>query len=550
MKQKNKRMKKFKLSKKMFLVFLIGVLFLTFSFKSKFFEVAKQIEIYNTLFKELNMYYIDEINPAELTNSAIKNTLKDLDPYTSFYNEQDVEDAKIRREGEYGGIGISVNYLEKGIEINEIYKGYPADKTNLKAGDIIISIDGQSIKNMERDQLSMLLKGTPNSLFSIEIKRQGKVLKKEIVRDKVVINAVPFSKMIDKETGYIILTRFNSKASSEVKKAFRKLKKEGMKKLVFDLRSNPGGSLLESLNICNFFLPKGKVLVTTKAKVKKWSNTYKSKNEALDLEIPIVVLVNGRSASASEIVSGSLQDYDRAVIMGQRSFGKGLVQRQKELTYGTQLKLTISKYYTPSGRCIQELDYTNRSKDGKVPKFSDNGINEFKTANGRTVYDGGGVLPDVVIKTSKRTEATKELLKSRAIFHFATNYYYQNKEIESEDDFKFEDSDFKKFIAYLKTDTIFVTRQEALFKKAYEASRGKNISEEYQKIKEKLFADKMDEVSKNKDILKRILKEEILNRFYYKEGVYNHNLKNDMVIKEAVKLLYNEDRYKQILSAK
>ena len=543
-------MKKFNLSKKTILILLIGTLFLSFSFKSKFFEVAKQIEIYTTLFKELNMYYVDEINPAELTNSAIKNTLKDLDPYTNFYNEQDVEDAKISREGEYGGIGVTVRYLKQGIQISEVYQGFSADKAGLKTGDIIISIDGQSLKNMEREQLSMFIKGTPNSMFSIKVERQGKVIQKEITRDKVVINPVPFSKMIDEETGYIVLTRFNNKASSEVKKAFEKLKQSGMKKLVFDLRGNPGGSLLESLNICNFFLPKGKTLVTTKAKVKKWSNTYKSKNDPLDLEIPIVILVNGRSASASEIVSGSLQDYDRAVIMGQRSFGKGLVQRYRKLTYGTQLKLTISKYYTPSGRCIQELDYANRDKNGKVPKFSDKGINVFKTANGRTVYDGGGVLPDVVIKTSEKTAATEKLLSSATIFNFATDYYYKNPQIESDVNFDFKEVDFKSFTNYLESDTTFVTKQEKLFKEAYQSSKGNDISNEYKKIQEKLFKDKIDEISKNKDILKRKIKEEILNRYYYQKGVYNHNLKNDLVIKEAVKLLYNQDKYKQLLSAK
>ena len=543
-------MKKFNLSKKTILILLIGILFLSFSFKSKFFEVAKQIEIYTTLFKELNMYYVDEINPAELTNSAIKNTLKDLDPYTNFYNEQDVEDAKISREGEYGGIGVTVRYLKQGIQISEVYQGFSADKAGLKTGDIIISIDGQSLKNMEREQLSMFIKGTPNSMFSIKVERQGKVIQKEITRDKVVINPVPFSKMIDKETGYIVLTRFNNKASSEVKKAFEKLKQSGMKKLVFDLRGNPGGSLLESLNICNFFLPKGKTLVTTKAKVKKWSNTYKSKNDPLDLEIPIVILVNGRSASASEIVSGSLQDYDRAVIMGQRSFGKGLVQRYRKLTYGTQLKLTISKYYTPSGRCIQELDYANRDKNGKVPKFSDKGINAFKTANGRTVYDGGGVLPDVVVKTSEKTAATEKLLSSITIFNFATDYYYKNPQIESDVNFDFKEVDFNSFTNYLESDTTFVTKQEKLFKEAYQSSKGNDISNEYKKIQEKLFKDKIDEISKNKDILKRKIKEEILNRYYYQKGVYNHNLKNDLVIKEAVKLLYNQDKYKQLLSAK
>jgi len=541
---------KFNLSKKTFLVLFVLAICVSYSFKSTFFEVAKQIEIYNTLFKELNMYYINEINPAELTNKAIKNTLKDLDPYTNFYNEQDVEDAKIRREGEYGGIGISVYYSKKGIQINEVYKGFSADKAGLKVGDIIISIDGQSLNNMEREELSTFLKGAPNSTIIIQIQRQGETIEKEISREKISINPVPFSEMIDAETGYILLTRFNSKASSEVKKAFRKLKKAGMKKLVFDLRSNPGGSLLESINISNFFLPKGKIIVSTKAKVKKWSTTYRTTNKPLDLEIPIVVLVNERSASASEIVSGSLQDYDRAVIMGQRSFGKGLVQRYRELTYGTQLKVTISKYYTPSGRCIQELDYANRDKNGNVPKFSEQGINEYKTSNGRTVFDGGGVTPDVIIKSSKRTKATETLLKSRAIFNFSTNYYYQNSQIEDVANYDFRDTDFKNFVKYLQIDTTFQTKQEALFKVAYNASQTTNISKEYNKIKEKLFKEKVFEISKNKDILKRKLKEEILNRYYYKEGVYRHNLKNDLTIKEAVIFLQNQDSYEQLLSAK
>lgn len=541
---------KFNLSKKTFLVLFVLAICVSYSFKSTFFEVAKQIEIYNTLFKELNMYYINEINPAELTNKAIKNTLKDLDPYTNFYNEQDVEDAKIRREGEYGGIGISVYYSKKGIQINEVYKGFSADKAGLKVGDIIISIDGQSLNNMEREELSTFIKGAPNSTIIIQIQRQGETIEKEISREKISINPVPFSEMIDAETGYILLTRFNSKASSEVKKAFRKLKKAGMKKLVFDLRSNPGGSLLESINISNFFLPKGKIIVSTKAKVKKWSITYRTTNKPLDLEIPIVVLVNERSASASEIVSGSLQDYDRAVIMGQRSFGKGLVQRYRELTYGTQLKVTISKYYTPSGRCIQELDYANRDKNGNVPKFSEQGINEYKTSNGRTVFDGGGVTPDVIIKSSKRTKATETLLKSRAIFNFSTNYYYQNSQIEDVANYDFRDTDFKNFVKYLQIDTTFQTKQEALFKVAYNASQTTIISKEYNKIKEKLFKEKVFEISKNKDILKRKLKEEILNRYYYKEGVYRHNLKNDLTIKEAVILLQNQDNYEQLLSAK
>jgi len=543
-------MNRFNFNRKTILVVLGVVLFLSFSFQSKFFEVAKQIEIYNTLFKELNMYYVDEINPAEITTKAIKNTLKDLDPYTTFFNEQDVEDAKIRREGQYGGIGVAVYYTKKGIQITEVYKGYSADKAALKAGDIIVSVDNQSLKNMQRDQLSMFLKGIPKSVFSVEIERQGIIIKKELTRDKIVINPVPFYDMIDDETGYLILTRFNNKASSEVKKAYRSLKKKGMKKLIFDLRSNPGGSLLESINISNFFLPKGKTIVSTKAKVNKWSNTYKGTNEPLDLEIPIVVLINERSASASEIVSGSLQDYDRAVIMGKRSFGKGLVQRFRNLTYGTQLKVTISKYYTPSGRCIQELDYANRNRNGEVPKFSDSGINEFKTTNGRSVFDGGGVTPDIEIKTSKRTEATKKLMTTRAIFNFVTDYFYKHPSIKDIENFKFKASDFKQFTNYLKRDTTFKTAQETIFKKAYLVSKESEIGDEYQQIKRKLFKEKIQDISKNKDMIISVIENEILERYYYKEGVYSSNLKKDIVISEAVKLLKNESKYKEILSGK
>ena len=540
---------KINLSKKTVFVLFVGTVFVFFSFKSNFFEVAKQIEIYNTLFKELNMYYIDEINPAELTNKAIKNTLKDLDPYTVFYDAQDIEDARIRKEGEYGGIGVSVYYLKTGIQINEIYKGYSADRAGLKVGDIIISIDEQPLKNMERDQLSLFLKGTPNSIFSIEILRQGELLKKEITRDKITVKAVPFAEMIDAETGYIALTRFNNNASFEVKKAFQKLKNQGMQRLVFDLRSNPGGSLLQSVNIANFFLPKGNVIVKTKAKVKKWSTTYRASNEPLDLEIPIVVLINGRSASASEIVSGALQDYDRAVIMGERSFGKGLVQSYRKLTYGTQLKVTISKYYTPSGRCIQELDYANRDSEGVVPKFSEQGIQEFKTSNGRIVFDGGGILPDVKIKTSNITEATNTLLKSKAIFNFSTHYYYQNLQIASVTNFDFKEGDFKKFTKYLKLDTTFRTKQESLFSDAYHSITTQNISTEFKGIQEKLLEEKIAEISKNKDILKKRLKEEIIKRYYYQEGVYLHHLKNDSIIKEAMMLLQNQDTYKRLLFA-
>ena len=544
-------MKQFRIKNLFLTLILIGAISLSFSFKSNFFEIAKQIEIYNTMFKELNMYYVDEINPAELTEKAIKNTLNSLDPYTNFYNEQMVENAKIAREGEYGGVGVNVFYTREGIHIREIYKGFSADKAGLKPGDIIVSVSNQSLKNMNVDQQSQFLKGVPNSKVLVEIERQGEKFQKELIREKVVLNPVPFSEMIDAETGYIVLTEFNEKASFEVKKAFKDLQQKGMKKLVFDLRSNPGGSLLEAINITNFFISKGKTIVSTKAKVKSLSTVYRASNEPLDLEMPIVVLINRRSASASEIVSGALQDHDRAVIMGQRSFGKGLVQRYKELTYGTQLKVTISKYYTPSGRCIQELDYTNRDpKTGEVPKFSDRGIQAFKTENGRTVYDGGGVTPDIVMKTSKRLPITEILLDSKAIFNFGVAYLYKNPTLGSFENFRFTNTDFKEFTNFLAMDTTFITKQEKLFQKAFEASKKNDITKEYQKIKERLVLDKISKIAKNEDIITEIIKEEILKNYFYEEGWYQFQLKNDQTILKATELLKNSKSYSQILSSK
>ena len=541
-------MQRTKIKKHLVIVFLMTLILITYSFKSKFFEVAKQLEIYTELYKELNMHYVHEINPAEFTNKAIKNTLKDLDPYTNYYDEQAVEEARIRREGEYAGIGISVYYDKKGIIITSVYKGYEADRKGLKAGDIITKANGQQLQNIKQEQLSQFLKGTPNTSIQIEIDRQGEKKQLTVVREKVVVNPVPFFDMIDKETGYIVLTRFNEKASSEVKKAFTELKGKGMKQLVFDLRENPGGSLFEAINIANFFLPKGSTIVTTKAKVKKWSNAYKANKKPLDLDIPLTVLMNEKSASASEIVRGALQDFDRAVVLGERSFGKGLVQRYFPLTYGTQAKITISKYYTPSGRCIQELDYASRNEDGVVLKFSDKAVAAFQTKNGRVVYDGGGIQPDIKIGFIKRTAATKKLLKSRAIFNFITYYYYKNPSIPEPETFEFKD--FKKFQYYLSSiDTTFKTDQEALFLKAYNSIQDQGLLlKEYQQIQKKLIVEKIREVSMNKDYLEDLIQAEILERYHFKEGSFKNRLTTDNVILEAVKILNDKSRYTEILS--
>ncbi|MCF6296520.1 MAG: S41 family peptidase [Flavobacteriaceae bacterium] len=523
-----------------------------FSFKTDFFEVAKQIEIYTTLFKELNMYYIDEINPAKLTDNAIKKMLSDLDPYTRFYDEQGVEEAKINSFGEYSGIGAQSKYYKGKLIIVEIYKGFSADKAGLKVGDEIIKIDDIFVKSYQGSQVSMLLKGAVNSAVKVVVKRQNKTLNFNIVREKIIVNPVPHYQMITDEVGYIAFIRFNNKASVEVKNAIVDLKEQGMKKLILDVRGNPGGLLNEAISITNFFVPKNEIVVTTKAKLKKWSETYKTKNEPIDLEIPLVVLIDKNSASASEIVAGSLQDLDRAVIVGQRSFGKGLVQRYRNLSYGTKFKLTISKYYTPSGRNIQELDYTHR-QGNKIPKFSDTERHSFKTKNGRTVYDGGGIEPDVKIENSKATETTKALLKSDAIFNYATNYYFKNSSIEKPENFIFNDSDYQEFINYLKEDsTTFKTASEKkfelAFKTAEEEKLTENIANSYQNLLSQLQIQKINALIQNKEEIKENITDEIINRYYYKKGEYQNDIIYNQSIMEAVKILNNTNQYNQILN--
>ncbi|MDX1766595.1 MAG: S41 family peptidase, partial [Arenibacter troitsensis] len=384
-------------------IIAIALLIAGSSFKGDFFEIAKQIEIFTTLFKELNMNYVDETNPAELMDTAIKNMLEDLDPYTKFLNEQDVESFKINNAGEYSGIGAVVRTYKDKVVIVEPYKGYPADKAGLKAGDEIIKIGDIAIADIKEDA-DELLKGANNTSVNISYVRQGETKSTTVNRESIEVDAVPYYKMIQENTGYIVLSKFNKKATEQTKEALLNLKNDGAKKIILDLRDNPGGLLTEAINVTNLFIPKGELVVTTKSKVKKFNREYKTTNQPVDTEIPLVVLVNGRSASASEIVSGSLQDLDRAVIVGARSFGKGLVQRPLKLTYGTQLKVTISRYYTASGRCIQSLDYWNRDENGNAVKNTQ--FRDFKTKNGRKVQDGGGVLPDIEIAAAKTNPLT------------------------------------------------------------------------------------------------------------------------------------------------
>ncbi|MFT7330185.1 MAG: carboxyl-terminal processing protease [Roseivirga sp.] len=532
-------------------VFLILAISISISYKSDFFEIAKQIEIYTTLYKELNLYYIDEINPAEFTEKAINSTLNNLDPYTRFYDEQGVEDAKISAEGQYGGIGALTAYRNGNLILREIYKDYPAHKSGLLSGDEIIKIDGVTLKDQTREVATGLLRGQQNSIVKIQVKRQNQILDFSIVRETVEINPVPFYKMIDDEVGYISFIKFNRKASKEVKSAFLDLKSQGMKKLIIDVRHNPGGLLNEAVNIVNFFIPKNKVVVTTKAKLDKWSQTYKTRNQPLDLEIPLTIIIDGRSASASEILAGALQDYDRAVIVGERSFGKGLVQRSRKLSYGTQLKLTISKYYTPSGRCIQELDYANRDEKGNIPKFSDSGTNYFKTKNGRTVYDGGGVEPDIKLVKIKKEEVTKRLLTSDAFYDYATLFYFKNPSISDAESFKLNENDYNSFKNYLKTnlDKFQLSIEKSFEKVIKKAEKDNlNIETQYNSLLAALQVEKLKAIEVHKEEVMNKLSDEIVKRYYFKEGMYQNKLVFDKTIKGAMKIIQNKNEFDKILT--
>jgi len=532
-----------------FIVISVGV---SAAFQSDFFEIAKQIDIYTTLFKELNMYYVDPINPAQLTNTAIKNMLKELDPYTNYFDEQGVEDAKIRATGDYGGIGAVSRYKDKILTIRAVLKDAPAEKAGIKPGDEIVKVGDILVSDFDDEGIATLINGIPNTTVKLQIKRQNQLLNIDVVREKIEINPVPFYTMLNSEVGYISFTTFNEKASAQVKEAFLALKDEGMKKLIIDVRGNPGGLLNEAVKITNFFIPKDKIVVTTKAKVDKWSDTFKTKEAPLDLKIPISILIDGYSASASEILAGSLQDYDRAVIIGSRSFGKGLVQRYLPLSYGTQLKLTISKYYTPSGRCIQELDYTNKDDKGVVPKFSDVGREEYKTENGRIVYGGGGILPDLEIEKPATTKTTEVLLNSNAFFNYATNYFYKNATIAQPSKFKLNDADYDNLRSYLAShQTDFETKTEIEFKKANkmadEDQLSNNLTKNYNDLLAAIYSEKLKELDKNKDEILFNLTDEIVKRYYYEEGVYQQKAVFDTTILKAVSVLSNTSAYEKIL---
>lgn len=528
-------------------ILALAVLIGASSFKSDFFEIAKQIEIFTTLFKELNMNYVDETNPAELMDSAIKNMLGELDPYTQFLNEQDVESFKINNSGEYSGIGALVRSYENKLVVVEPYQGYAADKAGLKAGDEIIKIGETLVADFD-DNAGELLKGANNSTVEVTFLRQGETKTATITREGVEVDAVPFYNMIDDKTGYIVLSRFNRKASKQTKLAMQDLKGQGAERLVLDLRGNPGGLLSEAINVTNLFVPKGELIVTTKSKVKKFNQEYRTKNKPEDEEIPLVVLVDGKSASASEIVSGGLQDLDRAVIVGARSFGKGLVQRPLKLTYGTQLKVTISRYYTPSGRCIQSLDYWNRDAQGNAVRNTN--FNEFTTRNGRKVWDGGGVMPDVTIESLKTNSLIDALEANNLVFDFATEYFYDHS-FDSVENFNFSDADYALFKSYAKEQNFsYQTKTEKLLEESVNGDDtllGAEVQEKYKDLLLAVNKGKITALDTFQKEIQKNLEDEIITRYFYRKGLYKYYLSHDDAILTAKELLADSNKYSSIL---
>jgi carboxyl-terminal processing protease len=537
------------LRNKFILPLLAATVFLTATgFKSDFFEIAKQIEIFTTLFKELNMNYVDETNPAELMDTAIKSMLDDLDPYTQFLNEQDVEAFKITNAGEYSGIGALVRSYEDKLVVVEPYKGYPADQAGLKAGDEIIRIGDIAVSDF-KDDATELLKGADKSTVEVTYRRQGDIATTTVSRGAIEIDAVPFYRLADDKTGYIVLSRFNAKASEQTEAAIEELKDQGAERLILDLRGNPGGLLSEAVNVTNLFVPKGELIVTTKSKVKKFNQEYKTRKKALDTEIPLVVLINGQSASASEIVSGGLQDLDRAVIMGARSFGKGLVQRPLKLTYGTQLKVTISRYYTPSGRCIQALDYWNRDAQGNAVRNTE--FQDFKTRNGRVVTDQGGVMPDIEIRELTSNDLIEALQRNQLIFDFATDYYYRNTHADASE-FTLGPSTLKEFDDFVaQSDFSFETNTEKALKEALTRKEDviftDAIEADFRSLLAAVEKQKMEALENHSLEIKKLLEDEIIKRYFYREGLFEYYLDHDPSILAARELLSNPSKYRATL---
>jgi carboxyl-terminal processing protease len=526
-----------------------------YAFTDNNFKILKNLDIFYTLFNELNLYYVDRIDPDNLIKTSIDGMLGSLDPYTVYIPENEADDYKILTTGQYGGIGATTRKIGGYVVISEVYQGYPADRSDIKTGDIIHEIDGQPLYFKESSEISEMLKGEPGSdiLLTIERPNENKLIKKNLKREKIQLNNVPYYGMVSTEVGYIKLLNFTTEAHMEVSQALSNLKGKGAKSIILDLRGNPGGLLIEAVDIVNIFINKSLEVVSTKGKMKQWDNSYKTRNQPLDTQIPLVVLVNRSSASSAEIVAGALQDLDRAVVIGQRTFGKGLVQTTRPLTYNAQLKVTTAKYYIPSGRCIQALDYSKRGTDGSVSFIPDSLITEFNTKNGRKVFDGGGIVPDVTLSPETLSKITVTLYTKGLFFDYATYYSHKYDTIPDINEFKLDDNIYKNFIDYVSSKNFdYLTESEQVLEKLQEIAKMENYfensKEEFAQLKKKIAHDRYKDMLENKGEICELLQEEIASRYYFQKGRIGSSLQNDTYVKKAIEVLSNNSIYANILN--
>jgi carboxyl-terminal processing protease len=521
--------------------------------QSNGFEVLKNLEIMDQVYEHLDLYFVDEPQLGKLSKTSIDAMLKELDPYTVYYHESNIEDYRLMTTGQYGGIGALIRRMGDDTFIAEPYEGNPAEKSGLKAGDKIISIDGKEMHKKSSDEVSTALKGPKGTAIKVEVERLNEGKKTiSITRDEIKLPDVPYFGMVDKEIGYVKLNSFTQTAASDVRSAIEKLKKEGMSKLVLDLRDNGGGLLIEAVKIVNFFVPKNTVVVSTKGRVKEENRVYTTLEEPIDTDIPLAILVDGGSASASEIVAGSLQDLDRAVILGQTSFGKGLVQRTYDMKYGSKIKLTIAKYYTPSGRCVQRLEYYDKETGDKPKEIADSLVKSFQTKNGRKVIDGRGIEPDVKVELDDLSRLSAMLLTKNLIFNYATEFNSKNNTISKPEEFKLSDSQYEEFKAFaLKDEFNYTTASEEALKKMKETAEKEGyfneVKSEYDAMMTKVTPSKLRDLDKFKEEISQMLENEIVSRYYYQKGRTINSFRYDNVLLKAKDVLGNSKEYNTIL---
>lgn len=527
-----------------------------------YFELSKNIDVFSALYKDVNTYYVDDVEPSKLMRNCIDGMLKTLDPYTNYFSESQIENARIHQGGKFGGLGIETEVINGYPVITSVWQGQPADKAGIKTGDIIKSIDGATTQNRTQEEVDKFLVGQPKSTVTLQIERHTsltdtKQLSLNLTREEIQETSVPFYGMLNPQVGCIKLKIFNENAGKDVKDAFDSLKRANpnMKGIILDLRDNPGGLLNEAVNIVNIFVDKNNLVVTTKGKVDEWNNSFTTTNDPSDTKIPVVIITNSMSASASEIVSGTMQDYDRGVILGQRTYGKGLVQVTKMLSYNTMLKVTTAKYYIPSGRCIQAINYAERNPDGSVKRIPDSLKVAFKTKAGRQVWDGGGIDPDVQMPKEEHSKVAETIYTKHYFFDYATQYALLHPTIVDAAQFKLTDADYNDFVAYVKTkDYSYKTETElkldALKETATDEKYFDALQAEYNVIRAKLDKDKEQDLMNHKDEIRTILENEIVGRYYYAYGKVKKKYQNDTEVSKAIELINNPTQYNELLTAK